>query len=173
VQKFRPRTGTAVRHGLIVLAALATLTALLAGTASATTSRVTKPASAASADNAGDPSVGIPPCDTQSASRHNSVTMVDHSNGDTIGTAYIVYSAGCQTKWVTEHEYSPYYGVPYVWLQNQSGSLSYAPLSGQGGWGTDWTDQLGNMKYRAACGGVEMYYGLTGAAVGWYYLGCY
>jgi hypothetical protein len=167
----RLRTGRVIRRGLIALVSMAALTALLAGTASATSSGVARASSAASNDNAGDPSLGWPPCDTQSTSRHNTMTLVDHSNGDVMGTAYLVYSAGCQTKWVTVHIYPPYEGTPSVWLQNQSGSLSEPPTSGQGG--TQWTYQLGSMKYRAACGGVQMYYGLTGAWVDWYYLGCY
>src|SRR3954470_23377373 len=55
------------------------------------------------AESAGDPDQGTPPCDTQSTSQHNAITMIDPSNGASMGTAYLVYSAGCQTEWVTVH----------------------------------------------------------------------
>lgn len=158
----RSRNGRMIRHGLTLLIPLATLMTLLGGTASA-----------ASSDNAGDPSIGTPPCDTQSTSRHDTITMTDPNNGDIMGTAYLVYSAGCQTEWVTVHANSPYEADPSVWLQNQSGTNLYQPPTSGVPQGTYWTYQLGNMKYQTACGGVQMYDDLTGSWVSWNYIGCY
>jgi hypothetical protein len=151
-----------IRRATVLLVPLAALVTLLPATASA-----------ASSDNAGDPSIGTPACDTQSASRHDAITMTDSGNGEVMGTAYLAYSAGCQTEWVTAHVNSPYEAEPSVWLQNQSGTnLNQPPTSG-GPQGTYWTYQLGNMKYQAACGGVQMYDDLTGRWVSWNYIGCY
>jgi hypothetical protein len=155
----RSRNGGMILRGLILLITPVTLIALLTGTASAS-------------DNAGDPTLGTPPCDTQSASEHLPITMTDPNNGENMGTAYLVYSAGCQTEWVTVHANSPYEADPSIWLQNQTGTNLYQPPTSPDG-GTYWTYQLGNMKYQTACGGVQMYDDLTGAWVSWNYIGCY
>lgn len=125
--------------------------------------------------SAGDPSQGFPPCDTQSTSRHNTITMHDPSNGATMGTAYIVYSAGCETEWVTVHSYSPYYSSASIWMQNQTGTDLYETSTGGDPQGVYWTYQLGNMRYQTACGGVQMYNALVPGSgyVNWNYLGCY
>lgn len=129
----------------------------------------------ANAQSAGDPSQGSPPCDTQSTSRHNTITMIDPSNGANMGTAYLVYSAGCQTEWVTVHANSPYYPLPSVWLQNQTGTDLYETITSGDPQGVYWTYQLANMKYQTACGGVQMYNALAPGTgyVNWNYLGCY
>ncbi len=171
----RSASSKMIRRRLMLLIIPITLLSLLVGTAgTAGTARAAATAtdSASTDDDAGDPSVGLPACDTQSPYRDpHPITMIDPQNGDNMGTAYLVYSVGCQTEWVTAHAYPPYVAVPSVWLQNQPGpSVGEALFSPDGG--TYWTDQLGGMAHRAACGGVQMYYGLTGAWVGWYYIGC-
>jgi hypothetical protein len=138
-----------------VFAAMLALFALLPGVASAA--------------NAGNPDAGNPPCDTQSTSEHNFHTMYDPANGAVMGTAYLVYSAGCQTEWVTVHVNAGYSPSPSVWLQNQTGTDLYT--AGSSG-STYWTYQLANMQYQVACGGVQMYRS-SGAYVNWNYLGCY
>jgi hypothetical protein len=93
------------------------------------------PSSAYAAD-AGDPDQGFPPCDQQSAGVHNTITMYDPSNGTEMGYAYLVYSSGCQTEWTTVHTFSPYYSLPSVWLQNQSGTNLYEAASSNNPVGT-------------------------------------
>lgn len=122
------------------------------------------------AASAGDPDQGTPPCDTLSTSPHNVTTMADPSTGASMGTAYLVYSAGCQTEWVTVHVNWGYAAWPSVWLQNQSGTDLYEAASLDNS--TVWTYQLADMKYQTACGGVQMYRS-NGSYVNWNYLGCY
>lgn len=129
--------------------------------------------SQAFAANGGDPDQGTPPCDTQSVTRHNTITMRDPSNGATMGTAYLSYSAGCQTEWVTVHAYQPYYPGPSVWMQNQNGTNLYSAMDSGNPPGTYWTNQLTNMRYQAGCGGTQMYNGYTNRWVSWNYIGCY
>jgi hypothetical protein len=129
--------------------------------------------SIAYATSAGDPAEGTPPCSTQSTSEHNAIKMVDHSNGAVMGSAYLVYSAGCQTEWVAVHYYSPYAAQPSVWIQNRTGTNLYEAAISAFPQGAKWTYQLANMKYQTACGGVQMYNENTGRWVGWYYIGCY
>jgi hypothetical protein len=131
-------------------------------------------ATSAYASNAGDPDQGFPPCDQQSVSVHNQVTMHDPSNGAVMGVARIDYSAGCQTEWVKVDGDSPYYPASAsVWMQNQTGTDLYETL--ESGEGEYWTYQLGNMKYQTGCGGAQMYNALAPGTgyVTWVYLGCY
>jgi hypothetical protein len=91
------------------------------------------------------------------------------------GYAYLRYSAGCQTEWVKVTYNSGFLPMPSVWVQNTSGTNLYS--SDLAPWqGTTWTWQLPGMRYRAACGGVQMYYtngiGNYGVYAGWFYLGC-
>jgi hypothetical protein len=126
------------------------------------------------ATNGGDPHQGTPPCDQQSTSQHNLKNMYDPRNGRYMGYAYIVYSSGCQTEWVTVHAYSPYAPIESVWMQNQSGtSLDDAITSNFDNSGVYWTNQLTNMRYQTACGGTHMYDASSGQYVNWNYLGCY
>jgi hypothetical protein len=123
----------------------------------------------AMAANGGDPDQGLPPCDTQSTSQHNVLNMYDPGNGAYMGQAYLVYSAGCETEWVTVHYTAGYSPSPSVWMQNQSGTDLYGANYDSG---VTWTYQLTNMRYQTACGGVQMYT-MAGAYVNWNYLGCY
>ncbi len=101
--------------------------------------------------------------------------MTDPSNGANMGTAYLVYSAGCQTEWVTVHANSPYYPEPSVWLQNQTGTNLYETITSGDPQGVYWTYQLANMEFQTACGGVQMYNELAPGTgyVNWNYIGCY
>jgi len=103
--------------------------------------------------------------------------MYDPTNGAYIGLALLRYSTGCQTEWVTVYYSSGYFPWPSVWNQNQSGTDVYtsddAPYQG-----TVWTGMLYNMRYRAGCGGVQVYrtinqyYPTPGKYLAWYYIGC-
>lgn len=102
-----------------------------------------------------------------------SLRMTDPANGAEIGWAYLRYSPSCGTEWVTVTYASGYFPRPSVWNQNQSGTDQYtagdAPYQGK-----VWTKMIADMRYRAGCGGVQMYRGVSGGNgyVGWYYLGC-
>ncbi|WP_152646328.1 hypothetical protein [Streptacidiphilus albus] len=155
----RIRTSRMTRR-LLLLAALPTaLAVVLPGTAMAA--------------SAGDPSVGTPACDTQSVSEHDNISMYDPSDGAYMGTAYLVYSSGCQTEWVTVHAVGTYDPEPSVWLQNRTGTDLYETNTSGDPQGTYWTYQLGDMRDQTACGGVQMYNDLNGAYVNWNYIGCY
>ena len=115
-------------------------------------------------------------CD-QTAVTVGSRSMYDPTNGAYIGLAQLRYSRGCETEWVTVFYNSGYYPSPSVWLQNQSGTDLYA--SDQAPYqGTVWTNQLPNMRYRTACGGVHVYrtvnayYPSPGKWLAWFYIGC-
>ena len=161
-----PSPGTAAQYGrgrrrrLSVLGALITALLMVSSTSGPS----------AWAASAGDPDQGTPPCDTQFTSQHNGIAMTDPSTGASTGTAYLVYSAGCQTEWVTVHVNWGYSAWPSVWIQNQSGTDLYRTASLDNS--TVWTYQLANMKYQTACGGVQMYRS-NGSYVNWNYLGCY
>lgn len=129
---------------------------------------VALPGAAYAGTGAGDPvTTG---CDNSSyTSRHNVLDMYDPSNGAYTGQAYLVYSSLCQTEWVTVHYSSGYSPSPSVWLQNQTGTDLYAAYTGGG---LSYTYMLGDMRYRVACGGVQMYRS-NGSYVNWNYLGCY
>lgn len=123
-------------------------------------------------ENGGDPAQGIPPCAQLSPSRHNTTNMYDPRNGAYMGYAALVYSAGCRTEWTVVHPVWPYRPYPSVWLQNRTGTDLYEAGSSHFTSNDYWTDQLPNMQYRTACGGVQMYDGY-GHWLKWVYLGCY
>ncbi|MFC4148073.1 hypothetical protein ACFO0M_17605 [Micromonospora mangrovi] len=128
------------------------------------------PTAAYAGTGAGDPSATG--CDSRATSQHNNLTMVDPVNKAVAGTAYIVYSSwngGCDTEWVTVHYNSGYRPSPSIWLQNQSGTDLYAAYTSGG---LSYTYQLGSMRYRTGCGGVQLYRS-DGSYVDWFYLGCY
>jgi hypothetical protein len=77
-----------------------------------------------------------------------------------------------KTDWVTVYTYGTYYPDPSIWLQNQAGTNVYEALMSGDPQGTHWTDQLGGMKYRTACGGVQIY-NVNSRWVSWNYIGCY
>jgi hypothetical protein len=129
---------------------------------------------AQAAQSAGDPSRSG--CDT---SRYDlrSKRMYDPATGAYMGLGILRYSVACQTEWVTVYYNAGYYPEPSVWLQNQAGTDLYTSMWAP--WqGTVWTGMLPNMKYRAGCGGVQMYrtynqyYPSRGKYIGWFYLGC-
>ncbi|MFF4810964.1 hypothetical protein ACFY03_22400 [Micromonospora chersina] len=125
------------------------------------------PSTAYAGTGAGDPSTTG--CDRQQTSPHNQIYMYDPANGAYMGTAYLVYSNGCDTEWLTVRYTSGYRPSPSIWLQNQSGTDLYAAYNTGG---LAYTYQFGSMRYRTACGGVQMYRS-NGSYVDWFYLGCY
>lgn len=115
-------------------------------------------------------------CDADAISLHT-YGMPDPQTGAVMGYSYLRYSPTCQTEWVTVNYNSGYYPEPSVWVQNQSGTNLYT--AGDSYWGGKvWTNQLADMRYRTACGGVQMYRTYNqyvpsrGAYMGWFYLGC-
>jgi hypothetical protein len=106
-----------------------------------------------------------------------SLRMVDPTNGNEIGYAYLRYGNYCAAvgqnwgaQWVKVNYNSGYSPDPHVWVQNQTGTdqgiSSYSPWQG-----TVWTYVLTDMQNRAGCGGVHIYR-TSGAYVKWFYLGC-
>jgi hypothetical protein len=100
-------------------------------------------------------------------------------NNRKIGDAYLRYSRGCETQWVTVYfDSNRYTPEPWVWKQNQTGTdRGLSPFSSWGGLSPFWTYQLFNMRTTAGCGGVHIRRynpntGATGQYIGWYYLGC-
>lgn len=103
--------------------------------------------------------------------------------GEFLGNLDLRYSTSCETEWVTFYPASGYaatnfYLEPSVWLQNQTGTNLYtAPSSGY--MGEVYTNMLPSMKYRTACGGMQVYQGIEASGaeqegyVGWAYIGCW
>lgn len=154
----RQRTRRGWRYALNLTATLIAAIALTPGVASAA--------------DGGDPDLGFPPCDQQNAGPIKSITMTDPRNNNKIGTASLVYSAGCQTKWVKVTFTVPYSPSPSVWMQNRSGTDLYEANRLVWPWGIRWTDQLTGMATTAACGGVHIYDESNGNYVKWFYIGC-
>ena len=149
----------------VALLSLSTMAASRAGTAYA-------------AADAGDPYTSG--CDNTAVTGRLLAVVYD---GTRIGNAELRYSTSCQTEWVTFYSSSGYaannfYIEPSVWLQNQTGTNLYTAASSPS-MGTVYTDMLPDMRYRTACGGIQLYRGLNAAGeeqedwLGWYYIGCY
>lgn len=131
-------------------------------------------AQSASAANAGNPAPWATGCLYEGQHIYPQVRLYDGNRY--VGWAAVEYSTYCQTEWVEVQYIMGYEPEPSVWMQNQSGTNLYTADSY---WGDRWTFQLASMRYRAGCGGVQLYRAADGAwsgrgqYLGWYYLGCY
>jgi hypothetical protein len=130
----------------------------------------------AAATNGGNPAPWETGCLYAGQHQYPPRYMYDPRNGRYVGWAAVEYSTTCQTEWVEVQYVAGYEPEPSVWMQNQSGTNLYTAPSY---WGDRWTYQLAGMRYRAGCGGVQLYAAADGwwqgrgQYLGWYYLGCY
>nr|WP_231127262.1 DUF2690 domain-containing protein [Motilibacter aurantiacus] len=108
-------------------------------------------------------------CSASAITTGSTRAIVDPSNGYRVGTAELRYSTGCQSQWTRVNFGGGYRVDPSIWLLNQNGTNLHSAYND--GYSNAYTFQLSDMKYRTACGGVQVYRS-NGSWVGWYYIGC-
>ena len=118
--------------------------------------------------NAGDPhQTG---CDTTERLL-KSMTLRDGAK--VAGYAYMRYSTGCQTQWLTVNLSAGYAVDPSIWIQNTTGTTLHESYGSPGaGAGTQWTFQLEGMRYQTGCSGAQLYRVPGYNWISWNYLGC-